>query len=519
MILGLDFLVTLSAIARWFTFVVSITGFLVALFSVSVAQRILQQSAGDADGERQVLARFGRASEALSVAAQFAFVTVGISFVLSPPTMPTSMAQAAPFFDGILRTAGFGFGALVLTLKSALNLVIESSAARPRLMRREAYVAELERANRKLDEAARAKSAFLANMSHELRTPLNAILGFSDLLLESLHLKGPELRYLHNIQTAGAHLLDLINDVLDLSRVEAGKLELRPEVVALATLLEPVCASTAAAAKTKGITLTIEGDEAPIVFLDATRIRQVLYNLLSNAVKFTPSGGTVRLRTTVAADELHIEVIDTGVGIPPESKDKVFGLFERLHEATSSVPGTGLGLALTKRLVELHGGTISFESRPGVGTTFRVNLPNVQSEPVTGERLLVVEDERNDAELITALADKAGLRVEIVRSLAQARAAFARNLPVGVVLDLKLPDGRGEQFLQEVRGRSTSRPMPVIVVTVETDENGTLKLGVDDYLTKPIERGRLERWLNAVARSRSHPAPQLELAGRADPGR
>jgi signal transduction histidine kinase/ActR/RegA family two-component response regulator len=369
------------------------------------------------------------------------------------------------------------------------------------------------------DQANRSKSEFLASMSHELRTPLNAILGFSDLLLEELRLKDPELRYLQNIKNAGTHLLELINDVLDLSRVEAGKLELRPEVVSLATLLEPISASTATAAQAKGITFTIEGEQSTILFLDPTRVRQVLYNLLSNAVKFTPSGGTVLLRTEVEGDELRLEVTDNGIGIPPEQQGLVFGMFERLHEGRATAPGTGLGLALTKRLVELHGGSITFESQPNVGTTFQVRLPHVRTEPVTGERVLVVEDVRHDAELIVALAAKVELQVEVVRSLAEARAAFARNRPLGIVVDLRLPDGRGDEFVRELRANAADRPLPIIVATVETEQDGALTLGVDDYLTKPIDRSRLERWLRAVARGRPNAVLHDEGAGRADPDR
>jgi CheY-like chemotaxis protein len=229
-------------------------------------------------------------------------------------------------------------------------------------------------------------------------------------------------------------------------------------------------------------------------------VRQVLYNLLSNAVKFTPSAGTVQLRVSIDAGDLLIDVADNGIGIAPEMQGRVFGVFERLHEDRVSAPGTGLGLALTKRLVELHGGSIGFESTPESGTTFHVRLPRVGVEPVLGERILVVEDERHDAELVVALAAKAGLRTEIARTVAEAREALRRDEPLGVVIDLRLPDGRGEDLLRYMREAARVPPLPVIVITVETDPNGMLALGVDDYLTKPIDRSRLERWLRALAR-------------------
>jgi CheY-like chemotaxis protein len=247
-------------------------------------------------------------------------------------------------------------------------------------------------------------------------------------------------------------------------------------------------------------------------------MRQVLYNLLSNAVKFTPAGGTVRLRVAVEGTDLVVDVADSGIGIPAEMQSRAFGVFERLHEGRSSVPGTGLGLALIKNLVELHGGNITFESAPNQGTTFHVRLPRVRNDPVQGERILVVEDEPHDADLVVALAAKAGLRAEVVRSLAEAREALERNRPLGVVLDLRLPDGRGDELLRDIRKMASVRPMPVVVVTVETNPDGILTLGVDDYLTKPIDHARLVRWLEAVTRDRRS-ATREEGDRRADPAR
>jgi len=184
-------------------------------------------------------------------------------------------------------------------------------------------------------------------------------------------------RYLANIRTAGGHLLELINDVLDLSKVEAGRLELRPEPVSIAALLEPVAASAAQLATDHGV--RFEAPDIPVgtLLVDPARMRQVLLNLLSNAVKFTPADGTVRLLTTLQGTTARFEVIDSGIGIPADRRDRVFGMFERLHEGRSEASGTGLGLAITKRLVELHRGTIDFESFEGQGTRFWVTLEGV----------------------------------------------------------------------------------------------------------------------------------------------
>jgi signal transduction histidine kinase/ActR/RegA family two-component response regulator len=356
---------------------------------------------------------------------------------------------------------------------------------------------DLASANRGLTEATRVKSEFLANMSHELRTPLNAILGFSGLLAEQI---GPSLserqqRFLRNIGEAGQHLLELINDVLDLSKVEAGKLELRPEIIALDVLLEPVIAAARTAAEAKGVAFEAQSHADDGLLLDPTRVRQILFNLVSNGVKFTPAGGRVLLRATMEGPDLSIAVVDTGIGIPADSRDRVFGLFERLHAGRSEIEGTGLGLALTKRLVEQMGGSIAFESVDGQGTTFQVRLPHVRPEPVSGQRILVVEDERHDAELIVAVAASLGLRAEVVFSLAGSSLALRRSRPLAVVLDLHLPDGRGEQLLRDLKADPATASVPVIVVTVESEPSMLLALGADDYLTKPIDRARLERWL------------------------
>ena len=354
--------------------------------------------------------------------------------------------------------------------------------------------------NRDLSQATKVKSEFLANMSHELRTPLNAILGFSGLLSEQLagSMNEKQKRFLRNIQEAGDHLLDLINDVLDLSKVEAGRLDLRPEIVTLEDLLEPVSAAARTAAQAKGVLFTMETPDAPPLFLDPTRVRQVLFNLVSNAVKFTGGGGHITLRVFVEDRELRFEVADTGVGIPKEALDRVFGVFERFHEGRTDAAGTGLGLALSKRLVEQMNGAIGFETVEGTGTTFRVQLRDVVTEQVHGERILVVEDERHDADLIVAVAASMDLRAEVVRGLAGTEDALLRGRPLGVVLDLRLPDGRGEQLLGRLRTDPVFADVPVIVVTVEADPATALALGADDYLTKPIDRNRLENWLRRL---------------------
>ena len=348
------------------------------------------------------------------------------------------------------------------------------------------------------EAATRAKSSFLASMSHELRTPLNAVLGFSALLREQLGptLSERQIRYLGNIRDAGEHLLDLINDVLDLSKVEAGRIELRPETVSLDALVEPVIASTTAASAARGVAFDSSIADGVAVQVDPGRVRQVLYNLTSNAVKFTSPGGSVRFRAEARDGDVHFEVTDTGIGIPEAKRDRVFGAFERLHEGLTDAPGTGLGLALSRRLVELHGGVIDFTSVEGKGSSFRVDLPKAVGDRPPADRVLVVEDDRGDADLIVALASAIGLRTEVARSIDTALAALRRARPRAVVLDLRLPDGRGETVLQAVR--ALGHHVPVVVVTVEDDEGLSRPRGADEHLVKPIDGERLTAWLKAA---------------------
>jgi signal transduction histidine kinase/ActR/RegA family two-component response regulator len=422
---------------------------------------------------------------------------VGWQILIVDPVDKVS-AQLSPLLQTIL-----GIRLLMILILMALTVVLSRTVRG--LVSQRVQLAASEQAARaaqqEADAANRHKSEFLANMSHELRTPLNAIIGFSELLQEQLTLtiNDRQKRYLGNVRDAGGHLLALINDVLDLSKVEAGRVELRPETIEVEALLAPVLAATREAARAQNVEFAAVSDDDRTVNVDPGRVRQILFNLLSNAVKFTPAGGRVTLTVTAAAGALDMVIVDTGVGIPLEMQDRVFGTFERFHEGRLSASGTGLGLALTKRLVDIHHGTIGFTSREGAGSTFTVHLPDVVVDAQATRRLLVVEDERRDADLVVALAATHGLSAEVAASVDEATAAIVRSLPMGIVVDLRLGERRGEALLEALKADPTTATIPVVIVTVEDDDGRSQSLGADDYLTKPIDRPRLERWLARVA--------------------
>ena len=238
--------------------------------------------------------------------------------------------------------------------------------------------AELAMTNRELERANRLKSEFLASMSHELRTPLHTIIGFSELLSEELEgpLNEKQKRFVQHIHTDSLHLLELINDVLDISKIEADRLELRPETFDLTALVAESLASVRSLADAKSHKLETALNVPTALEADRLRIKQVLVNLLSNAIKFTPEGGSIRLEARVQESFVVVSVTDTGVGIPPEEHESIFDKFHQVGATTKGVrEGTGLGLAITKRLVEQHGGSIWVQSQPQQGSTFLFTLP------------------------------------------------------------------------------------------------------------------------------------------------
>jgi signal transduction histidine kinase/CheY-like chemotaxis protein len=369
--------------------------------------------------------------------------------------------------------------------------------------------AELEAQNRRIQEASRLKSEFLANMSHELRTPLNAIIGFAELLHDGqVDPSSPTHKeFLGDILSSGRHLLQLINDVLDLAKVEAGKLEFRPEHVEVVRLVGEVIAILRTTAAHKQIRLETQLDpEVTELTLDPARLKQVAYNYLSNALKFTPYGGSVTLRVRAEGDDkFRLEVQDTGIGISPEDLGRLFVEFQQLEAgAAKRHQGTGLGLALTRRLVEAQGGSVGVKSTVGEGSTFHVCLPRhamvlprtrtpvVFAPPHAGAcTVLVVEDDvRDQAQLVSALSD-AGYAVDVAPTGADAIVRWRTRNYDAATVDLLLPDMSGLELLAALQREATNRDTPIIVVTVVPDARLVAGFAVHDILHKPLDRDSL----------------------------
>lgn len=359
----------------------------------------------------------------------------------------------------------------------------------------------LEEQNSELERANRLKSEFLASMSHELRTPLHTIIGFTELLAEELEgpLNQKQKRFVNHVHQDSQHLLELINDILDLSKVESGQLELH---------LEAFDASAAAADAVNGIRQTadargvavenrVAGDT--VVKADRMRFREILNNLLSNAVKFTPEGGTVWVESRPdGAGMMAFCVGDTGIGIAPEDHAAIFDKFRQVGSTTRGVrEGTGLGLAIVKSMVEMHGGTISVESAPGRGSRFTFTVPAGDSTPPL---VLVIEDDSGGRELLRNYLEPLGIRTETAAS-ADEGVRMARDLkPDVITLDLLMPGKSGWRVLRELRGLRETAETPVFVVSV-LDESPAMA-GATEYLQKPLRREALLQALRRHAPAR-----------------
>jgi signal transduction histidine kinase/CheY-like chemotaxis protein len=361
---------------------------------------------------------------------------------------------------------------------------------------------ELERKTAELQVASQHKSDFLASMSHELRTPLNAIIGFSDVLLERLfgELNERQDEYLHDILNSGKHLLELLNEILDLSKVEAGRMELELSLFPLRGTIEHAIALVRERAALHGIAVTLEMDPSlDLIETDELRFKQVMLNLLSNAVKFTPNGGRVAVRAVRTGQRLAITVTDNGMGIRPEDRERIFESFQQGQRSPSREEGTGLGLTLCRRIVTLMGGTMSLQTEVGVGSTFGFTVPlqgaSVSVAPgLYDDRdpvVVVIDDDRASVDLLSAYLSGNGVRVVRARDGKEGLDAVHRLKPVAAVLDILLPGMDGWAVLEELRADPKTQGLPVIIASIVDERSRGLAAGAGDYLVKPVGREEL----------------------------
>jgi signal transduction histidine kinase/DNA-binding response OmpR family regulator len=381
---------------------------------------------------------------------------------------------------------------------------------------------ELEHKSSELEAASRHKSEFLASMSHELRTPLNAVIGFSEVLLERMFggLNDRQEEYLRDIRDSGRHLLELLNDILDLSKVEAGRMHLERSTFSVADVLESCLAQIRARAVQKGVGLRHDvAADVGVLESDELRFKQVVLNLLSNAVKFTGAGGTVTAQVTRDGSALTVAVTDTGIGIAPEDRDRIFESFQQGGRGPAQQEGTGLGLTLSKRIVELFGGQMWLDSEVGAGSTFGFTVPingkSADVEAATADEengrplVVVIEDDRRSLALLTLYLESAGLRVLGVADATTGMEAVRRELPAAAVLDIRLPDLDGWEVLSALKGDVETVAVPVVVVSILDERGKGFALGADEYLVKPVSR---EDVLSALGRVQALPERGTLLA-------
>ncbi len=369
---------------------------------------------------------------------------------------------------------------------------------------------ELEAARRSAESANAAKSDFLAAMSHELRTPLNAIIGYSEMLAEDAQDQGVEdfVPDLERISGAGRHLLMLINDVLDLSKIEAGKMEVYIETFDVAAAIEDVRGTVGPLMAKNGNTLILDlGDGLGEMESDQTKLRQNLFNLLSNAAKFTENGEvrlTARRETGEAGDRLVFAVSDTGIGMTAAQVSRLFEAFTQADASTTrNYGGTGLGLSITRSFCEMLGGTVSVESAPGVGSTFTMELPasareHAERQAQAGPYVLVIDDEPAGRRMISAALLDAGFERREAESGPQGIEMARAARPLAIVLDIIMPKQDGWSVLRELKEDPELCDIPVVMASVLAERELGLALGAVEFLTKPVDAQRLAETIRAA---------------------
>jgi PAS domain S-box-containing protein len=445
--------------------------------------------------------------------------------------------------DGGERVGLFSADVIVLRGQSCLLSVLDDITERKQAeqalrQQREALIA----ANMALERATRLKDEFLASMSHELRTPLNAILGLSEALQEQVYgaVTDKQKKSLGTIEQSGRHLLELINDILDLSKIESGKMELQIEPVPVQRLAESSLVFLRQLAQSKKIRIaSVIGREITTIHVDERRMRQVLINLLSNAIKFTPEGGQVTLEigSDPVGNQIHFAVIDNGIGIDPANFDKLFKPFIQLDSALSRrYTGTGLGLALVRSIIEMHGGSVSVESHPGKGSKFAASIPwrlaggegdpqalarrsdsgmllasSSPSLPEPGpartpEKPLILLAEDNPANVVTILdyLQAHGFEIKVARNGIEVIAMAQARRPALILMDVQMPEMDGIEACRRLRRLKETADLPIIALTalaMPGDKERCIEAGMNDYLSKPVSLKLLlqtvRQWMRA----------------------
>ena len=365
----------------------------------------------------------------------------------------------------------------------------------------------LEDANVQINEVSRLKSEFLANMSHELRTPLNSILGFSEILKDNLAgalSDEQRVECLEAIHASGEHLLQLINDVLDMSKIEAGRMDLVLEEFAVDSSIREVITVVKSLAGRKNIELSIATKpEDLVVYADKGKFKQVIYNLLSNAIKFTPESGSIFVDTKVReqAGDMLVTVTDTGVGIPAEHIDKIWGEFYMVQGEHQKQKGTGLGLSLVRKLVELHGGQIGVFSEEGKGSTFSFTMP-LQAGAAQGEQqalsrlILLVDDNPSNLELTRMILTGGGYRVEVATDGQEGLLKAKELKPSLILMDIQLPGMDGLTATRALKSDPDTAGIKVVALTANAmkgTREEALQAGCIGYISKPIDVKRFVR--------------------------
>jgi signal transduction histidine kinase/ActR/RegA family two-component response regulator len=398
---------------------------------------------------------------------------------------------------------------------------------------------KLEEARNQSERASKAKSVFLSNMSHELRTPLNVIIGYTSSMLDMPEMyDGQPLppAYQSDIQLIkdnGYYLLNLINDILDLSKIEAGKLELHCAPADMAELFRGVMATSIGLVKDKPLQIRPDfPDDLPAVWADAMRVRQIILNLMSNAIKFTPSG-SVTLQARAEVGNVRVSVIDTGIGIPEHALAHIFDRFEQAERDTDKhYGGTGLGLDISKQLARMHGGDLTVQSMVGQGSTFSFTLPIMenaesaalpeQTQPaeshartliaasdMLASTVLLVEDEASLRDMMRRTLEGAGHVVVDVQDGSQVLDLASGLLPELIILDIRLPNVNGWELLAELKSDAETSAIPVIVCTVSDDPDRARELGAALYLQKPFSSDELLACVEAFL-------PQTVITGKGE---